>query len=287
MPAAARMCYNGRKQPEGRRQPGGRKLPGRSGEGMYKLLIVDDEEDIRRGLAELFPWEEIGYQVIGTASNGRQALEQVRHGEVDVVFCDIRMPAMSGVELARAVAEEHRSVAVVFLSAYKDFSYAKEALKYGVRDYVLKPTNFTDIRAVFRRLKKEMDCEFPAASEATGTPGDRSTASGSRQRADWVISAIKGYVERDYGRATLTRAARIVQMNPQYVSRLFKEKTGENFNTFLKRTRMNKAAQLLQEVDYLVYDVSEMVGYSNPKNFTRTFKKHFGTTPHQYRSRPL
>jgi two-component system response regulator YesN len=254
---------------------------------MYKLLIVDDEEDIRRGLAEFFPWEEIGYQVVGTAPNGRQALEQVRHGEVDVVFCDIRMPVLSGMELARVIAEEHRSVAVVFLSAYKDFSYARQALKYGVRDYVLKPTNFPDIRAVFRRLKKEMDCELPAVLEASGAPKDRSTVSGSRQRADWVISAIKGYVERDYPRATLKGAARIVQMNPQYVSRLFKEKTGENFNTFLKRTKMTKAAQLLQEVDYLVYDVSEMVGYSNPKNFTRLFKKYFGITPHQYRSRPL
>lgn len=253
---------------------------------MYRLLIVDDEEDIRRGLAELFPWEEIGYRVIGTAPNGRQALEQVRNGEVDVVFCDIRMPAMSGVELARAIAEEHRGVAVVFLSAYKDFSYARQALKYGVRDYVLKPTNFTDIRAVFRRLKKEMDREFLAASGANGTLRERSAAVGSGQRTDWVISAIKGYVERDYARATLKGAARIVQMNPQYVSRLFKEKTGENFNTFLKRTKMTKAAQLLQEVDYLVYDVSEMVGYSNPKNFTRLFKKHFGVTPHQYRSRP-
>lgn len=254
---------------------------------MYRLLIVDDEEDIRRGLAELFPWEEIGYVVSGTAQNGKQALQQVREGEVDVVFCDIRMPVMSGVELARAISEEHRHVAIVFLSAYKDFSYAQQALKYGVRDYVLKPTNFADIRSVFRRLKREMDREFSAAPKEPVIPGERETTIGTAKRADCVISAIKSYVERDYARATLKGAARIVQMNPQYVSRFFKEKTGENFNAFLRRIKMAKAAQLLQDVDYLIYDVSEIVGYSNPKNFTRLFKKHFGVTPQHYKSHPL
>jgi AraC-like DNA-binding protein len=72
-------------------------------------------------------------------------------------------------------------------------------------------------------------------------------------------------------------------MSSQYVSRLFKEMTGKNFNTHLVEIRMRKAAQLLQDVDYLTYEVSELVGYSNPKNFTRTFKRFFGVPPRQYR----
>jgi two-component system response regulator YesN len=254
---------------------------------MYRLLIVDDEEDIRRGLAELFPWGEIGFLVAGTAENGRRALEWVREGEVDVVLCDIRMPLMSGVQLAKVIAEEHRHVAVVFLSAYKDFSYAQQALQCGVRDYVLKPTNFADIRSVFRRLKKQMDREFSAPAAGPAGPGAGADSSGKLDSPDCVIAGIKSYVERDYRQATLKAAARIVQMNPQYLSRLFKEKTGENFNGYLQRVKMAKAAQLLRDVDYLVYDVSEMVGYSNPKNFARFFKKYFGVTPHQYRSHPF
>jgi two-component system response regulator YesN len=237
---------------------------------MYRLLIADDEQDIRRGLAECFPWGEIGFSVCGAVENGREALEIVRRGEADVVFCDIRMPVMSGVELAKAVFELDRRIPVVFLSAYKDFSYAHQALQYGVRGYILKPTSFSEIQSVFKRLKKEMDLA-PRQGEETG------------KKTDAVMDAIKGYMEREYARATLMEASRIVHMSSQHVSRLFKQKTGDNFNAHLIRIRMRQAARLLKDVDYLTYEVSELVGYKNPKNFTRAFKKFFGVTPREYR----
>ena len=239
---------------------------------MYRLLIVDDEEDIRRGLAEFFPWEEIGFTVVAAAENGKQALEILQKGEVDVVFTDIRMPVLSGVELARAVFESRMRVPVVFLSAYKDFTYARRALEYGVRGYVLKPTSYAEIQSVFKRLKTELDLE--------STPRDVVQPG---RKSDAVIDAIKGYVEHEYRRATLKEAARIVHMSSQYVSRLFKEKTGKNFNAHVVETRMKKAAQLLQDVDYLTYEVSGLVGYGNPKNFARTFKRYYGMSPRQYR----
>jgi two-component system response regulator YesN len=243
---------------------------------MYRLLIVDDEEDIRRGLAELFPWEEIGFEVAGTAENGRQAFELVSAGGVDAVFSDIRMPLMSGIELAKALSEAGLSVPVVFLSAYKDFSYARQALQYGVRDYVLKPTDYADIRSVFVKLKRQMDQGLPAADGTRGA--GRATGDD-----DPFVSAIRGYVERDCARASLKGAARAVGKNPQYVSRLFRERTGGNFHTFLARVRMEKAARLLRDGGYRVYEVSEMVGYSNQKNFTRAFKLHFGAAPLAFR----
>ena len=203
---------------------------------MYRLLIVDDEEDIRRGLAELFPWAEIGFEVVATAENGRQAFELVAAGGVDAVFSDIRMPIMSGIELAKALSEAGLAVPVVFLSAYRDFSYARQALQYGVRDYVLKPTDFAVIRSVFTRLRREMDRGRPAAA---GTRGAGRTPEGG----DPFVSAIVDYVERDCASASLKGAARAVGMNPQYVSRLFRERTGENFHILLARTRMEKAAQ--------------------------------------------
>jgi YesN/AraC family two-component response regulator len=243
---------------------------------MYRLLIVDDEEDIRRGLAEFFPWGEIGFEVAGTAENGKRALELVAAGGVDAVFSDIRMPVMSGIELAKAMAEAGLVVPVVFLSAHKDFSYARQALQYGVRDYVLKPTDYADIRSVFTKLKREMDRARPVASDTRGS--GRAAAEG-----DPFVSTIRGYVERDCAHASLKGAARAVGMNPQYVSRLFRQRSGENFHTLLARTRMEKAARLLRDGEYRAYEVSEMVGYSNQKNFTRAFKRHFGTAPLAFR----
>jgi two-component system response regulator YesN len=243
---------------------------------MYRLLIVDDEDDIRRGLAEFFPWGEIGFEVAGTAENGRQAFEIVEAGGVDVVLTDIRMPLMSGIELAKALSEAGLAVPVVFLSAYKDFSYARQALQYGVRDYVLKPTDYADIRTAFMKLRREMDRGRPATVRARGA--DRTAAGG-----DPFVSAIINYVERDCAKASLKGAARVVGMNPQYVSRLFRERTGENFHTLLARTRMEKAARLLRDGGYRAYEISAMVGYSNQKNFTRAFKQHFGAAPVAFR----
>ena len=246
---------------------------------MYRLLIVDDEEDIRRGLAFFFPWDEVGFEVVGTAENGRVALDMVRSGTVDVVFCDIRMPVMSGLELARAIFEGGLKVPVVFLSAYKDFAYAQQALQFGVRSYVLKPTDYAEIRSVFARLKKELDAGRFVPTEAA----DAEPEVGSGSRGDAVIGAIRDYIEREYARATLKGAARVVHMNPQYVSRVFRERTGEHFREFVARVRMQKAARLLRGPGYLVYEVSAIVGYGNQKNFTRAFKQYFGVSPRQYK----
>jgi len=240
---------------------------------MYRLLIVDDEEDIRNGLARFFPWNEIGFEVVGSLENGAQALERVQDGGVDVVLCDIRMPVVSGIDLARAIFDAKLNVPIVFLSAYRDFAYARKAIQYGVRGYIVKPTSYDDIRSVFCALKREMDGSAP--------PGD-----GPDSGTDTVLAAIKGYVERDCARASLKGAARVAHLNPQYLSRLFKERTGEHFHDFLSRTRMERAARLLQDVGYLTYEVSELVGYSNPKNFSRTFKKHFGVSPRDYKHHP-
>ncbi len=242
---------------------------------MYRLLIADDEEDIRRGLALFFPWDELGFEVVGTAENGKVAFDMVRSGTVDVVFCDIRMPVLSGIDLARAIFEDDLKVPVVFLSAFKDFSYAQQALQYGVRNYVLKPTDYANLRSVFSKLKRELDAELAALPEEDGSsPGPR---------GDSIVAAIRSYVERDYAHATLKGAARVAHRNPQYVSRLFKERAGENFHVFLSRVRMEKAAQLLRDGGYPTYEVSAIVGYGNQKNFTRAFKRHFGVSPRQYR----
>ncbi len=242
---------------------------------MYRLAIVDDEEEIRQGLATYYPWEEAGFTIVATAANGLDALELCRRREVDVLFCDIRMPLMSGIDLARILFEERLGIPIVFLSAYKDFAYAKQALDYGVKCYVLKPTNYKEVAAVFKKLKEELDYRSPVSSETAEAE--------SASRSDAIIPRVQRYIEREYSRATLERAAAIVHKNPQYVSRLFKHSTGINFNEYLTRIRMEKAAQLLSDVSYHTYQVSEIVGYSDPKNFTRTFRKHYGLSPREYR----
>lgn len=89
---------------------------------MYTVVVADDEEEIRRGIIKKVRWEELGFRVVGDAENGVEALELVEKLEPDLLLTDIRMPFMSGIELARQVREIRPTVQIAFLSGFDDFS---------------------------------------------------------------------------------------------------------------------------------------------------------------------
>ena len=100
---------------------------------LYSLLVVDDEPGTRNTLCSCFPWEDIGFNIVFQANNGQEALDYIRQHPVDVVLCDIRMPVLSGIDLARELYLSKSPTKVVFLSGYRDFEYAKKALDFGVK----------------------------------------------------------------------------------------------------------------------------------------------------------
>ena len=100
---------------------------------MYRLLVADDEKKLLSGLCDFYPWKELGFQIVARAENGQEVLEYLSRNPVDVVFTDISMPVMSGMELAEILYREYPEVKVVFLSGYADFKYAQQALKFGLR----------------------------------------------------------------------------------------------------------------------------------------------------------
>ena len=109
-------------------------------EAMYRVLVVDDEKIEREGIKFLLSREE-GEFKISEASNGRQALEILRNEEIDLLLTDIKMPHMDGLELAKKAKEEKEELQIVIFSGYNDFSFAQEAIRYGVKEYVLKPVD--------------------------------------------------------------------------------------------------------------------------------------------------
>lgn len=108
---------------------------------MYKVLIVDDDRIIRRGLVTTIPWEENGFMLVGEAGDGERALELIDMLSPQIVISDIRMPFMDGLAMAEQVKRKHPDIRFIFLTGYEDFNYAKQALKLGAVDYLLKPVN--------------------------------------------------------------------------------------------------------------------------------------------------
>jgi two-component system, response regulator YesN len=136
-----------------------RRLTSAMAHSPYKVLIVDDEQIIRRGLENVIDWDEVGFEVAGTAANGLTALQIIERSDIDVVIVDIKMPQFDGLELSRHLFEHFPRIRIVILSGYADFRYAQETIDYRVYAYLLKPSRTKDIRELFLRLRDELDGE--------------------------------------------------------------------------------------------------------------------------------
>lgn len=118
---------------------------------MYKLLIVDDEKEIREGLAA-WPWETLGLESAGSCAHGLEALQFIAETPVDIVLTDIRMPFMDGVALMEALSRDYPFIHVIILSGYNDFDYTKKAIQHGASDYLLKPVQHEALTSTFAQL---------------------------------------------------------------------------------------------------------------------------------------
>ena len=103
------------------------------------VVVADDEDELREAVCRMIPWQELGFRLVGSASNGLDALQLVEKKEPDLLLTDIRMPFISGIELARQVREVRPAMNIAFLSGYDDFEYAKQAIQYNIISYMLKP----------------------------------------------------------------------------------------------------------------------------------------------------
>ncbi|GAA0706319.1 response regulator [Paraclostridium ghonii] len=124
---------------------------------MYKLMVVEDEKIIRRGIIQGVRWSELGFEVISEAKNGVEALEKLKEENVDVVITDIKMPIMDGIELSKRIREEYKDIEIVILSGFSEFDYAREAIRFNAYEYLLKPTKKTKLIEIFQKMKVKLD----------------------------------------------------------------------------------------------------------------------------------
>lgn len=125
----------------------------------YQVLIVDDEEIVCRGLAQFVKWKEHGFEVAGTAFSVDDALVLLNQLSIQVVFMDIRMPGKTGLDLLKIIQEKYPAIKSVILSGFSEFSYAREALRYGAVDYLSKPVNLKEVGSLLDRMREEFEEE--------------------------------------------------------------------------------------------------------------------------------
>lgn len=127
---------------------------------MYKLLLVDDEAHVREGVIQEIDWPGEGFEVVGTAENGKEALEVIEKCVPDVVVTDIKMPFMDGMQLAEAVRKQYPTTKVIILTGFDEFEYAQKAIKLQIDEYVLKPFSVQDLLQAIHKVRAKIDEEI-------------------------------------------------------------------------------------------------------------------------------
>lgn len=137
---------------------------------MYTVVFADDEIELRQAILQRIDWEGLGFRVVADAENGVEALEAVEQHEPDLLITDIRMPLMTGIELARRVREVCPATQIVFLSGYDDFGYAQEAIRYNVISYLLKPISAAELSEELGHIRAKMDARLEELRHAGADP---------------------------------------------------------------------------------------------------------------------
>lgn len=246
---------------------------------MLKVLIVDDEDLVRRGIVLGVDWAARGCVVVGEASNGEEGIAAVERYSPNLIITDVRMPRMDGIEMMRRLRQMGCKAHVIILTAYSDFSYARSALQFGADDYLLKPFRDQELIAAIDKVRQK-EKELTALTPQDTLP----LAKGDKSK--YVLQALE-YIAAHYGDQdiSITTIASHLGVSEGHLSHVFKKETSYTIISYLTQYRIHVAMKLLQDCRYKVYEVAEMVGYRDVAYFGSTFKKLVGVSPSEYQDR--
>lgn len=241
---------------------------------MMKVVVVEDEALVRRGIVLTVDWAGVDCAVVGEAADGMEGLEAIRESQPDLVVTDIKMPRLDGLEMVRQLREEGNRAHVIILTAYSDFSYAQAALKLGAVDFLLKPFQDGELEEAVTRLKSRVGPSGPQA------PGLEVPEEG---KSKYVMEALR-YIAGHYNDPdiSVSSVARDLGISEGHLSHVFKKETSRTLGSYLTDYRIHMAMELLRDCRNKVYEVAEQVGYRDITYFSSTFKRVVGLSPSEY-----
>ncbi|MCR5823030.1 MAG: response regulator [Lachnospiraceae bacterium] len=251
---------------------------------MYRVLIVEDEDIIRKGIAYTMDWTSWDCCIVGEAANGAEGLEKIRELKPDIVIADIMMPVMDGIAMARE-ALKIASFKTVILTSYAEFDYAKQAIDLNVSAYLMKPVDKDEIKKAIDKIKEELKKEyryeqFDEKQKELEDPEKIILKEGSDN--DYVRYVLNATKEHYAEKISIEGFSAELGVSASYLSRKFKEATGKSYLDFLNRYRVRQAVKLLQTGKYKVYEASEMTGFTDYKHFNAVFKRYTNTSPSEF-----
>lgn len=255
---------------------------------MFKILIVEDEDLIRKGLVYTFDWLSYDCVVVGEAFNGQVAIPLINEQNPDIVITDIKMPIMDGLEMLAQL--KHRSFETIIITGHAEFSYAKKAIALDVSEFLLKPIDHSELGHVIEKIISKIEQKKMMATIQNKVKDYRDIKvmnleyyyNKSHYTSRYTPKVLE-YVSANYNhKMSIDDIADDLEVSSAYLSKKFKEDTKHTFNDFLNKYRIQKALEYMYDSNLKIYEIAEMVGYSEYKYFSQVFKNYMNYSPTEF-----
>lgn len=241
-----------------------------------RIYIVDDEPQQRSGMERLISAKYQDFDV-SSFKNASDCIAESIKLPPDILFSDIRMPHISGLELAEKIKELNPQVVVVLISAYTEFEYARRGIDLGVFAYLIKPINPEEIFKIIEKAIKQIGSE---KTEKAYVTEEYRFFSSSEQAMEFALK----YISENYKKhISLQSVADRCHYSVSHFSNLFKNYTNMSFVSYLNHYRLEQTTSLLIESKMKISEIASSVGFEDTKYFIRLFIREYGITPKSYR----
>jgi len=283
---------------------------------MIKVVLIDDEEIIREGLRKIIDWKSMNCEIVGEAEDGEDGLELINKLQPDIVFTDIRMSSKTGLEMISEIKCAKDDCRIIILSGFRDFEYAQEAIKLGAFRFLLKPSKVEELsqavkdaikelkkakekKEQYKLLVKKANENYAGKKFHLNTDSEKSNTDSidildltlniqetdSNKNSKYLVNRALIYLKEHYAKnISLKTLSEELYISTWYLSKLLKKETGNNFIDILNNIRVEEAKKLLADPKYKIYEIAEVVGFSDVTYFYRLFKKLTGMTPMEYKN---
>lgn len=251
---------------------------------MIKALIVDDEKPVHVAIKALGEWEKYNIDISNMliAQNGKEALALMESLQPHLIFLDICMPVLNGLDFLKIAKEKYPYSQFIIVSGFDDFSYAQNALRFGATDYLLKPVEREALnRAILRAVNKLV--VLSEADSRAESPDNEPELS-----YEQIILQIKNYIDNNYSEnIRVSKFADKYFFSKEYLTKQFKAKYGFNIYEYVLKVRMEEAVKLLLTDNIKIQDVGILVGFTDNNHFSKAFKNYYEISPSDYRKQNL
>lgn len=249
---------------------------------MYRVVVIEDEEAIRKGIIMSIDFSALNCILIGEAGNGVEGIKLIQEKKPDIVITDVTMPLMSGIEMIEQTLEYNYTS--IIISGYDEFSYAKKAIKLGVCDYLMKPIDKEELNNVIQSIVSSFDL----SSKISGLLKEKNQIEHIQlletlNKEDHLVDKIMEYINLHYSeKIFLSDIADVLNYSESLLSKRFRRVTQMTFNEYLNRFRIQKSIEYMKKGTYGLTEISDICGFSDYKYFSTVFKKYTGYTPSQF-----